>query len=327
METSTEWVIRGRRVITRRTGPPLVRDPLEVLDRLGMVPDPWQVEYLNSQSSIRILFSCRQAGKTEMTALGAVLACASSENVYSPIIAPSLRQASILARRAHQIIRRIAETGRRLRAMPVPQARYSPLHIVFENGSRLQALPASECAARGETATGIVTIDEASQVPDDVYAAVMPQRTMTMAPLCMLSTPWYQAGRFFEMWTDSELADCERWRVIAPIEYARRRGVGIAGLETCGLPKDIAPDIEPYELTRMTYEGFCAATAGMTQEEIRREMYGIFSDNAGYAIFGASLIRDAITHDVKPLFESPAGPEDEPEAEDVDRRITPLFGM
>lgn len=304
-----ELRIGGQRVCIRRVpdGPPVVSDPLEILDRLGMTPDPWQVEYLTTDASVQILFSCRQAGKTDFTALEAVVRCATQPGIVAPIIATRLDQASELVRRAHGWMRKIESAGFRLSSMLVPQARYSASHATFENGSRLVAYPASETAVRGITTSGKLAVDEAAKVPDDVYAAFMPTRAMTEAPLALLTTPWYKTGRFFEMYTSADQPDVKRvrWRIIAPVAYARRQGLDLTGLESSGL--DEPPDVAIQECARMTWPGYLAATEGMTEGEIRREMFGIFSDaDMANAVFASAHLRRAMADDVHPLFGSPA---------------------
>ena len=316
-----------REYLVRKTRPPVVSDPAEVLQVLGLTPDDWQTEYLASDADVRMLFSTRQAGKTEISAVCAVLACATTPELYAPIVASRLDQAAILARRAHRIIRKLQDAGVTLPSMPVPQARYSPLQVPFDNGSRLHALPASECAVRGETATGPITVDEAARVPDEVWTGLLPQRAMTNSQLNLLTTPWYQSGRFFELWTarDQEGVNRRRWRVIAPPDYAARIGLDLDGLDTCGLDPSQAPDVPVQVLSRMTWEGFLSAIEGMTQEEIRREMFGIFSNNAGHSLFGVDAIRRALSDDVSPLWAS--GAPTDPDSEDDLPNVTPLWSV
>jgi len=72
-----------REYLVRKTRPPVVSDPAEVLQVLGLTPDDWQTEYLASDADVRMLFSTRQAGKTEISAVCAVLACATTPELYA----------------------------------------------------------------------------------------------------------------------------------------------------------------------------------------------------------------------------------------------------
>jgi hypothetical protein len=279
---------------------------MEIMDACGMVPDRWQREYLTSHADEKVLFLCRQAGKTDMTALDGVLTCATTPRAYVPIVAGKEQQASTLLRRAKRWIDDLTNAGLALPSMPTPQPRTSDVMIRFDNGARLKAIPASQASARSGTASKII-IDEAAWVPDEIFTAIMPQRTMTQAPLALLSSPWFKQGRFYEMYTAPGNAEttCIRWRVVAPPEYGRRYGVDLTGLETSGIAN--SPDVEIQVLDRMTYRGFLLAIKGFTHEEIRREMFGIFSDEATNSVFSHAAIDRAFSSDLEPMLLNDGG--------------------
>jgi len=74
------------------------------------------------------------------------------------------------------------------------------LSCVFDNGSRVVALPGTEGTIRGFSAPALVIEDEASRVKDEIYAAIRPMLAISHGRLILMSTPHGKRGHFFEAW-------------------------------------------------------------------------------------------------------------------------------
>jgi hypothetical protein len=104
--------------------------------------------------------------------------------------------------------------------------------MTFVNGSRIVALPGEEKNIRCFSGVRLLVIDEASRVPDELYASVRPMLAVSRGRLIALSTPWGQRGWLYEAWTGGEpwqrvkvTADgCPR--ITAPFLAEEKRAIG-----------------------------------------------------------------------------------------------------
>ncbi len=78
------------------------------------------------------------------------------------------------------------------------------LSIELTNGSRIEALPGDGDTIRCFSAPSLVIIDEASRVPDEVLAAVLPMLVSNNGRLVCLSTPRGKRGFFHERWMSGD---------------------------------------------------------------------------------------------------------------------------
>ena len=75
------------------------------------------------------------------------------------------------------------------------------LTIKLRNGSWIKFKSAEQGEnLRGETVTGILCIDEAAYIPDDVYYTVLPWCNVFGPPILMCSTPRFKQGFFWDCW-------------------------------------------------------------------------------------------------------------------------------
>jgi hypothetical protein len=158
-------------------------------------PDPWQAELLQSTAA-RILMLCsRQTGKSS---IGACLALSEALQRSSLVLllSPSLRQ-------SQELFRKVMDLYRRFHA-PVPTDQESALRLELSNGSRVISLPGSESRVRGFSGVGLLIIDEAARVPDELYYSVRPMLAVSGGRLVALSTPFGQRGFFHQEWTDGD---------------------------------------------------------------------------------------------------------------------------
>jgi phage terminase large subunit-like protein len=189
-----------------------LRDDLRLaLDRvafareLGIVPDPWQRDFLRSLAD-RVLLNCsRQSGKSTMSAVIAL-----HRALYHPAslvlcLAPALRQ-------SQELFGKIAGFYRDLGRPVAPQGERK-LSLELENGSRIITLPGSEKTIRGFSGAALLLVDEASRVEDNLYYAIRPMLAVSGGSLMMLSTPYGKRGVFYDEWTGGE--GWERYEVPA----------------------------------------------------------------------------------------------------------------
>jgi hypothetical protein len=166
-------------------------DPSLIMRAMGKKPDPWQKAVLNEKE--HLLLNChRQAGKS--TIIG-VKAC--HRAVFFPkstvvIISKTQRQAG-------ESFRKFLDAYYAIGA-PVAMTHDSQLFCELENKSRVISLPGREDTIRGYSAVDLLIIDEASRVPDFLYAAVRPMVAISRGQIACLSTPFGQRGFFWREW-------------------------------------------------------------------------------------------------------------------------------
>lgn len=165
-------------------------DPVEMARRAEIEPDPWQSEFLRSQSA-RVLLNCsRQVGKSTTTATLADHTAFYQPGALILLLSPSLRQSQELFRKCLDIYRALDR--------PVPAEAENALSLELENGSRIVSLPGKEGTIRGMSGVRLLIIDEASRVPDALYKSVRPMLAVSGGRLVLLSSPFGQRGFFWE---------------------------------------------------------------------------------------------------------------------------------
>lgn len=190
-------------------------DPVEfVKQRLGLTPDAQQRLVLESAARRGMLNCSRQWGKSTITAAKAVHHAYTIPASLVLVVSPSARQSGEFVRKAAGFLRRI---GIRRRGDGD-----NATSLLLPNGSRIVGLPGEEGTIRGFSAVGLLLIDEASRVPDEMYHAVRPMLAVGGGSLWLMSTPFGKRGFFYREWASGG----EGWlRVTAKAtECARIRG-------------------------------------------------------------------------------------------------------
>jgi hypothetical protein len=172
---------------------PVPEDRLEFACSLGIVPDLWQAQLLQSEAP-RVLLNCaRQSGKSTMAATLGLHRALSSPSSLVLVLAPAERQAKELFSKAAEAYRTLGHV--------IPADSYRKMGMELANGSRIEALPGTEKTIRGFSGVDLLLVDEASRVSDDLYFAVRPMLAVSGGALMMLSTPYGKRGIFFEEWS------------------------------------------------------------------------------------------------------------------------------
>ena len=183
----------------------LALDRIAFTEKLGIVPDEWQEDFLGS-SADRVLLNCsRQSGKSTMSAVIALHRALYYPGSLVLCLAPALRQ-------SQELFGKVADFYRDLGRPVAPQGERK-LSLELENGSRIITLPGSEKTIRGFSGATLLLVDEASRVDDGLYYAIRPMLAVSGGSLMMLSTPYGKRGVFFEEWTNGE--GWERYEVPA----------------------------------------------------------------------------------------------------------------
>jgi hypothetical protein len=172
----------------------LALDRVSFAEKLGIVPDGWQLDLLGSSSGRVLLNCCRQSGKSTMSAVVAL-----HRAIYHPgslilCLAPALRQSQELF---STIVGFYRELGRPL----APQGERK-LSLELENGSRIVTLPGTEKTIRGFSGVDLLIVDEAFRVADELYYATRPTLAVSGGRLIMMSTPWGCRGVFHQEWVE-----------------------------------------------------------------------------------------------------------------------------
>jgi hypothetical protein len=164
-------------------------------EELGFVADPKQQEVLSSATKRGILNCTRQWGKSTTCAIKAVHYAHFHPDSLVIVASPSLRQSGEFLRKARQTV---ATLGLRVRGDGENKC-----SLLLPNGSRIVGLPESEHTIRGFSKVGLLLIDEASRVSDEMYYALRPMLAVGGGALWLMSTPNGQSGFFYREWSGS----------------------------------------------------------------------------------------------------------------------------
>jgi hypothetical protein len=177
---------------------------------LGLEPDPWQVDVLESRHPRLLLCCCRQAGKSTVVAILGLV-----EAVFVP--GTKVLLVSRSHRQSRELLRLVTEYYRRLGG-PMRE-RQTQEELLLENQSRVVCLPCKEETIRGYAHVNLLVLDEAARVPDDLYRAVRPMLAVSRGRLVCLSTPYGRRGFFHDAWANGG----DDWqRVEVPAEKVPR---------------------------------------------------------------------------------------------------------
>jgi len=180
--------------------------PVELAERVGISPDPWQRDLLLSDDRQIILLCSRQSGKSTISALIALHTALFQPDSLVLVLSPSQRQSQELYRKIHDSYNQLSGVAE--------LTQESALRLEFSNGSRVQVLPGKESTVRGFSGVSLLVIDEAARVPDELYQSVRPMIAVSGGRIILLSTPFGSRGFYWSEWVEGG-ADWKRVRVTA----------------------------------------------------------------------------------------------------------------
>jgi hypothetical protein len=163
-----------------------------------MKPDRWQRELLSAVSKKIILLCSRQAGKSTACATLALHTALFKKSALVLILSKAGRQAVETFKKIKLGLTFIKESG--IGGI----AHETQTSLKLSNGSEIISLPGKQESIRGFSSVSLIIIDEASQVPDDLYKSVRPMLAVSKGTLVALSTPWGKRGWFHNSWANGE---------------------------------------------------------------------------------------------------------------------------
>lgn len=165
---------------------------------VGMNLFQWQadvhkglLQHGKGSAHIHIVKSKRQVGKSLLIIGELLYFSLNYEKTVNGCISPTLNQARKIYK---DILNAVEKSG------VIKKKNDSLLEITFINGSTILFKSAEQKDnLRGYTYTGLLCIDEASYINDEVYGIVKPSTDVHRCPLLITSTPKFRIGFFFEL--------------------------------------------------------------------------------------------------------------------------------
>lgn len=235
-------------------------DPVRFAARLGFTAELWQEHLLRSRAARQLVLCARQVGKTQTVSHRALHTA-----LYEPgrdvlIVSPTQRQSD-------EMLLRVASMYKAMRGLPRLK-RDNASEMGLANGSRVISLPGSEGGIRGFSAVRLLVLDEASRIPDDVFASVLPM-VASDGQIQALSTPWGRRGWFYGLHED-------------PVNGWERHKVTV------------------YESAQYTPKRIDEVRAVLGSFVFASDYECVFGDT-DTQVFGTEMVRAAFTRSVAPL--------------------------
>ena len=237
-------------------------DPVEFSRYVGIEPDEWQADVLRYEGK-RLLLNCsRQSGKSTTTATKAL-----HTGIYKPkslilLVSPSLRQ-------SQELFRKVKDAYEAMDTRP-GLLEDNRLSMVLTNGSRIVSLPSDQSTVRGFSGVTMILEDEASQVKDEFYYAILPMLIINNGTFIAMTTPYGKRGHFFNEWQNGG----EDWKRIE-------------------IPATKCPRISSEDLERQR--------RSLGSMFFRQEFCCEFVETID-TVFGYDMVQEAFSDDIKPLF-------------------------
>lgn len=203
----------------------LALDPVAFSRSIGIDPDPWQADVLRYEGKRLLLNCCRQSGKSTTTAIKALHTALYKPKSLILLASPSLRQSQELFRKVRDGLNALKDAPRLLED--------NKLSLTLTNYSRIVSLPGDQATVRGYSGVTLILEDEAAQVSDEFYQAILPMLIINKGQLVCMTTPYGKRGHFFEEWTNGgdewkriEITAAECPRMTAGQLEQQRRSMG-----------------------------------------------------------------------------------------------------
>lgn len=167
---------------------------------IGHEPDEWQVTAFTTRATEVAMRVGRQSGKTSVLAARAIEELHVSDSL-TICVAPSERQAKIIAR----------EIGQQLRRTDLVTSRSTLTELEMSNGARVIALPSTSETIRGYPSVSLLIIDECAFLSgegggEDLISGVLPMLTKD-GQVYFSSTPAGKNNYFARLFLDAKPGD------------------------------------------------------------------------------------------------------------------------
>lgn len=144
--------------------------------------------------SIHCCKSRRQVGKSVACEMLILKFAIDKPKSFSMYLSPTLKQ----SRKVFKELKSAVENS-----SAFLKANESLYEIIFRNGSVIQFVSAEQKDnLRGFTVSGILILDEAAFISDEVFNLVVPTTDVHKAPILIVSTPLYRTGFFHDFFID-----------------------------------------------------------------------------------------------------------------------------
>jgi hypothetical protein len=164
----------------------------------GANPDDWQKELLTKYPDKSLLLCSRQSGKSTVSAVIALYHALVNSDALILIISKAFRQAEELFRKMKVGIAYITKKG------IISIEHETQRSIQFSNGSRILSLPGRQETVRAYSKVAYLIIDEAAQVPDELYKTVRPMLAVSKGKIIAMTTPYGKRGWFHNSWENGK---------------------------------------------------------------------------------------------------------------------------
>lgn len=255
--------------------------------KLGITLDLWQRKLVEAPPGKQVIaLTARQRGKTEAASIAIahemIFGTPGSTSLF---LCPTQRQSQEGVRRTRK---HLVKGGAKLKSD-------NTFSLEVENGSRALALPgSSDEGIRGLSINGILCLDEAARISDDLYEAVRPMliRYSGIARLFLLSTAWSQEGFFYKVWTEGTDDDWIKIRAdiydsphMTPDDIAReRKAMGETAFHRemeCEFGQTNSSFFDPEALARMWGTDAVTVEGNADPVVVTRPMFGsLFKETA-----------------------------------------------
>ena len=169
-------------------------EAIRLMQFLGLVPDPWQVQVLESTVRSHPAELLPPGGQDDRGGR--------SRPERGPLSAREPGPADVRQRAAGP-----GGAAHHRRRLPPPKQPHGASLHPGPAGAVATAAASSACPARkrpsaATPSVSLLIIDEAARVPDDLYRAVRPMLAVSDGRLICLSTPYGKRGFFYEAWAN-----------------------------------------------------------------------------------------------------------------------------
>lgn len=159
----------------------------------------WQSDVIRGvlskgRGSIHVVKSSRQCGKSVMCESIILKYAVDRKGSFSMYLSPTIKQARKVFK---EIVKAISRSSVFLKSNE------SFLEITLRNGSVIAFCSAEQGEnLRGYTVSGVLIVDEAAYIEDEVFNAVLPTTDVYSAPIVIVSTPRFRVGFFYDYYLD-----------------------------------------------------------------------------------------------------------------------------